>query len=260
MNAADHVARNRGYWNAQAAGYVEAGRRGWASEPSWGIWGIPESEVHILPEVDGLDVIELGCGTAYVSSWLARRGARVVGIDMSEAQLATARALQDEHDLHFPLIHANAEAVPLAGASFDVAISEYGAAIWCDPYVWIPEAARLLRPGGRLILLGNAPLLMLTVPDIEADGPAGTTLLRDYFGMHRFDWPDDDGVEFHLGHGDWVRLLRRSGFEIEDLIELRPSEDSVTRYPFVTLDWARRWPSEEVWVARRMSGPDRAGG
>ncbi len=151
----------------------------------------------------------------------------------------------------FRSIHGNAEAVPLADASFDLAISEYGAAIWCDPYRWIPEAARLLRPGGRLIFLGNAALLVLTTPETDAEGPAGPTLRRDYFGMHRFEWPDDESVEFHLTHGDWIRLLRGNGFEIEDLIELQPPIDATTRYPWVTLEWARRWPCEEVWVARR---------
>ena len=247
----DHVARNREYWDTMAAGYAEAGRANWSSEPRWGQFRIPESEVRILPDVDGRDVIELGCGTAYVSAWLARRGARVVGIDGSEAQLATARTLQDENDLHFPLIFGNAEDVPFPDGSFDVAISEYGAAIWCDPYRWIPEAARLLRPGGQLIFLGNGTLLNLTVPDTEAEGAADTTLKRDYFGMHRFEWPDSDGVEFHLGYGDWIRLLRGSGFEVEDLVELRPSESATTRHGFVTVDWARRWPAEEVWVARR---------
>ena len=248
----DHIRRNRSAWNKSAAEYAVAGRRNWASEPSWGIWGIPEKEVHLLPDVNGLDVIELGCGTGYVSAWLARRGARPVGIDLSENQLVTARALQDEHDLHFPLVQCSAEAVPLADATFDLAISEYGAAIWCDPYHWIPEAARLLRPGGRLIFLGNSALLMLAMTDSDADGPAGTALRRDYFGMHRFEWPDDDSVEFHLNHGDWIRLLRSSGFEVEDLVELRPCADATTTYPYVTLEWARRWPSEEVWVARRQ--------
>jgi hypothetical protein len=69
--------------------------------------------------------------------------------------------------------------------------------------------------------------------------------------MHRLEWDDDESVEFHLNHGDWIRLLRGSGFDVEDLIELRPSAGATTRYPWVTLDWARRWPSEEVWVARR---------
>ena len=249
---ADHVRRNREAWNGYAAEYVEPGRRNWAqSEPSWGIWGVPEAQVGMLPEsVAGLDVIELGCGTGYVSSWLARRGARPVGLDNSPAQLATARKLQAEHSLVFPLVHADAERAPFADASFDLAISEYGASIWCDPYRWIPEAARLLRPGGELVFLVNSVLVMLCAP--EEDGlPSTDRLLRPFFGMHRFEWPDDPSIEFHLGHGELIDLLRKCGFTVERLTEVRPPPDAVTRYPYVTLDWARRWPCEEVWHARR---------
>jgi SAM-dependent methyltransferase len=251
----EHVRRNREYWDSVAHEWVERGRRSWAqSEISWGIWDIPEAEAQLLPQVAGLDVIELGCGTAYVSAWLARRGARPVGIDNSPRQLETARALQAEFGVDFPLLLGNAEQVPLPDASFDLAISEYGAAIWADPYRWIPEAARLLRPGGRLVFLGNATLLMLCVHDYEADDPAGDRLQRNYFGMHRFEWPDTDGVEFHLGYGDMIRLLRSSGFEVEDLVELRPPEGATTRYPYVDAAWARRWPSEQVWKARKRGG------
>lgn len=249
-----HVRRNRAHWDAMAHEWVERGRRNWASdEIHWGIWHIPEASVGLLPDVRGLDVIELGCGTAYVSAWLARRGARVVGIDNSPRQLETARLLQAEFGLDFPLLLGNAEQVPLPDASFDLAVSEYGAAIWADPYRWIPEAARLLRPGGRLVFLGNGALMMLTVPEYEADGAAGDRLLRDYFGMHRFEWPDDDSVEFHLGHGDMIRLLRNSGFEVEDLVELRPPAGATTDFPYVTAEWARRWPAEEVWRARKRA-------
>jgi SAM-dependent methyltransferase len=153
------------------------------------------------------DSIELGCGTGYVSAWLARRGARPVGLDNSAAQLATARALQDRFGLPFPLIHASAEQPPCADASFDLAISEYGASIWCDPYAWIPEAARMLRPGGQLIFLVNAVQVVLTWPD-QDDLPATDRLQRPYFGMHRFHWVGSDSVEFHIGHGDMIRLLR----------------------------------------------------
>jgi SAM-dependent methyltransferase len=205
----------------------------------------------ILPGVDGLDVIELGCGTAYVSSWLERRGARVVGIDNSPAQLETARSFQAEFGLEFPILLGNAEDVPYPDASFDLAISEYGASIWCDPYRWIPEASRLLRPGGQLIFLVNGVLLMLCVPD-EDGLPANEVLKRDYFGMHRFEWPDDDSVEFHLGHGEMIRLLRENGFDIERLVEIQPPEGSTTNYSYVTLDWVRRWPGEEVWIARKL--------
>ena len=136
----------------------DGGVRNWAAaEPSWGIWKIAEARAGVLPpDLEGLDSIELGCGTGYVSAWLARRGARPVGLDNSSAQLTTARELQDRFGLRFPLFQANAEQAPFADASFDLAITEYGASIWCDPYAWIPEAARLLRPGGQLIFLVNS--------------------------------------------------------------------------------------------------------
>ncbi len=251
----DHVRRNRAHWDESAGRYAEPGREQWAAaEPTWGVWGVPEAQVGMLPgDLAGCDAIELGCGTAYVSAWMARRGARPVGIDNSQAQLDTARSLQEEHGLEFPLLHGNAEQVPCDDASFDFAISEYGASIWCDPHRWIPEAARLLRPGGRLSFLVNAPLHMLCLPDDE-DSPAGERLLRPYFGMHRFEWSDDDSVEFHLPHGELVALLRSSGFEIEGLVEVRPPEGATTRYPYASLRWARRWPTEEVWKVRRR-GP-----
>jgi hypothetical protein len=102
------------------------------------------------------------------------------------------------------------------------------------------------------VFLTNSFLLSLCVP--AEDGVAATDrLLRAGFGMYRVEWPNDPGVEFHLSHGDWIGLLRSSGFDVEDLIEVRPSAGATTRYPFVTLDWARQWPCEEVWKARRRT-------
>jgi SAM-dependent methyltransferase len=246
----DHVTRNRAVWDRLSAHYAEPGRRAWAtSEPVWGIWQLPERAVGALPAVEGRDVVELGCGTAYWSAWLARRGARVVGLDNSPRQLATARALQREHALVFPLIQADAERVPLADARFDLALSEYGASIWCDPYRWIPEAARLLRPGGELVFMKNGTLLALCAPDSE--DPAGDRLLRDYFGLHRLEWSDDGSVEFTLPIGEWIRLFRANRLEVLDLLELRAPADGTTRYPYVTAAWAHRWPSEEIWRLRK---------
>src|SRR3954451_23982387 len=124
----EYVQRNRSSWDEWAGEYVAAGRLNWnAAEPSWGIWHVPEPEVGMFPpDLDGKDAIELGCGTAYGSAWMARRGARPIGIDNSEAQLATARDLQREHGIQFPLLHGNAEEVPFPDASFDFALSEYG--------------------------------------------------------------------------------------------------------------------------------------
>ena len=252
MSDLEHVSRNIEHWTEQARHYVESGRRSWAEDPSWGIWGIPESDARLLPEVVDKDVLEAGCGTAYVSAWISRLGGRPVGLDPTTAQLDSARMFQDEFGVRFPLIRGAAETLPFSDSSFDVVLSEYGAAIWADPYLWIPEAARVLRPGGELIFLGNADLLMLCVSELLDGTPAGDVLKRDYFGMHRFEWPDDDSVEFHIGHGDMIRLLRSSGFEVLDLVELRPGEDAETTYPWVTKEWAQRWPTEEVWKARKV--------
>ena len=246
----DHVRRNRTAWDRWSEDYREPGRRAWASdEPTWGLWRIREREVCVLPPVAGKDVIELGCGTAYWSAWLARRGARVIGIDNSARQLETARAFQKEHGLPFPLIHGDAEHVPLPDASVDLALSEYGASIWCDPYVWIPEAARLLRPGGDLVFLKNGLLFALCTPD--GDAPAEERLVRDYFYLHRLEWSDDESVNFTLPAGEWIRLFRTSGFEILRLVELQAPDGASTSFKYVTAAWAHRWPSEEIWHVRK---------
>ncbi|HEX4721592.1 MAG TPA: class I SAM-dependent methyltransferase [Pseudonocardiaceae bacterium] len=259
MTAADmtglpeHVRANREYWDGMADRWVAAGERSWRhDEPSWGVFHVPQREVPFFPDdVDGLDAIELGCGTAYVSSWLARRGARPVGIDNSAAQLTTARRLQAEHGIEFPLLHGNAEHVPYPDASFDLAVSEYGAAIWCDPYVWLPEAARLLRPGGHLAFLCNSVVSMLCAPDDE-DEPPTERMLRPQRGLRRMAWPES-GVEFHLGHGDMIRLLRDSGFEVEDMIEIFAPEGAPdSPFAYAPAGWAGQWPVEEVWKARRV--------
>jgi SAM-dependent methyltransferase len=251
METPDYLAANQQEWTANAPAYARSGRRLWAQEePTWGIWGTAESELGLLEGVEGEAVLEVGCGTAYVSAWMQRRGAAPVGLDPTWAQLETARALQVEHEQSFPLVCGIGERLPFGAASFDRVISEYGSAIWSDPYRWIPEAARVLRPGGELTVLGNAPLLVLCADDDE-NVPAGDRLRRPMRGLHRVEWPDTSAVEFHLSHGNWIRVLRQNGLEVLDLLELYPPAGSTTSYGFVDAAWASRWPSEEVWRARK---------
>ena len=250
----DHVDVNRRHWNDMAHEWVDAAERNWTAEVTWGIWGIPEDELHILPDdMTGMDAIELGCGTGYVSSWLARRGATVTGIDISERQLATAARLAAEHHVDLGLIHGSAEEVPLPDGSFDFAISEYGAVLWCDPDRWLPEARRLLRPGGRLVFLTNHPLTHVASPW------DGSNLVREfvrpYFGIGRQDWTgvdiDPGGIEFNLPIAEWFRRLTDLGFTVEAIHELRaPEGDPDEVQFFVDRGWAHDFPSELVLVAR----------
>ena len=260
-----HARENRAYWDRTAEDWVEAGERAWAADvPTWGAWGLPEAELRLLPEsMAGMDAIELGCGTGYVSAWMARRGARVVGIDNSERQLATAARLSQAHGVALTLHHGSAETVPWPDASFDFAISEYGAAIWCDPHVWIPEAHRLLKPGGALVFLGNSPLAMICAP--ESGAPCEPVLHRTYFGLHRIDWTeveiDPGGIEFNLPFSGWLRLFRETGFEVVDYLKLRVPAGSPDRFGTPGA-WAERWPAEHVWKLRKRpatSGDPAAG-
>ncbi|GAA2426967.1 class I SAM-dependent methyltransferase [Streptomyces macrosporus] len=243
-----HTRLNQRYWDEEAAASHGPLARGhWSrTEPAWGLWSTPESELSLLPDdLAGKRVVELGCGTAYVSAWLARAGARPVGVDLSERQLATARALQEEFGLDFPLLLADAERVPCPDGTFDLAVSEYGASLWCDPRRWIPEAARLLAPGGRLVFMRYSPLFALCA---SPEGRASTTLRRPQFGMGRLEW--GKRVEFVLPHGEMIRVLRDAGFTVEDLIEIRAPHPAPRDYHEVSAEWARDWPCEEVWKAR----------
>src|SRR4051794_8373915 len=241
---------NRAHWDAISDDYVGAvWERYRDPELRWGLFRIAESELVLLGDVAGKDVLELGCGAAYQSCRVALAGGRPVGLDVSPRQLAHARRLQAELGLEFPLVEASGEEVPFADESFDVVFSEYGATLWSDPRRWLPEAARVLRRDGLLTFLTQSPLLELCI-DLEEDR-VGPRLLRDYFGLHRMDEPDG-GTSFNLPYGRWIALARAHGLELEELVEPQPAEDADSgRWTHVPVEWARRWPAETVWKLRK---------
>jgi SAM-dependent methyltransferase len=242
---------NRELWTLVNAQFTDSrAASAWlADEIAWGIFEVLESEIGALGDVAGVDVVELGCGTAYLSAWLARRGARTLGVDLTAAQLDTARGCQQRFGVHFPLVEADATAVPLRDASFDLVVSEYGASVWCDPQRWVHEAARILRPDGRLIFLTNSVLATLCVP--EEEGETQERLLRPQRDLNRVQWPGG-GIEFHPSHGEWMRVLRANGFVIEALHELYATAGArdPDYYDISSARWASQWPIDDLWVAR----------
>jgi ubiquinone/menaquinone biosynthesis C-methylase UbiE len=246
----EHARRNREFWDRQSEAYHERNARFIERGLAWGLWQLPEKELRVLDgDVAGKDVLELGCGAAEWSRALARLGAHATGLDNSAARLEHAHRAVAEEGLDVRLVHASAEAIPLPDASFDLVLADWGAPTFADPYLFVPEVARVLRRGGVFAFSGSTPLAWLAF-----DEPADAwddRLHRDYFGMH--SWDDPEGaVEFNLPTGEWIRLFRAHGLEIEDLIEIRPPEGAASTYrDEAATAWARRWPMEQIWKVRK---------
>jgi len=246
----EHEAQNRASWNADSDDYqARHGEQLAASTGlAWGVTQIPESELRVLGDVAGKDILELGCGAAQWSIALARLGARPVGIDLSERQLEHARRLMAEAGVEFPLIHGSAEQVPLPDGSFDIVFCDHGAMTFADPYRTVPEAARLLKSGGLFAFSHHTPIELIAWP-LDSD-TVGDRFVVDYFGMHRLD--DGESSTFQLPYGEWIRLFLSNGLVVEDLIEPRPADDATSSYRTEEeLAWARRWPAEEIWRVRK---------
>lgn len=251
----EDVRTNLASWEADSVAYQERNAEQldrW-DRLGWGVWDVPEDEVDALGDVDGQDALELGCGACQFGIRVARRGARVVGIDFSANQLvAGLRKMRDAGEA-FPLVRGDAEQLPFSDASFDLVFCDHGATSFTDPSITIPEVARVLRPGGRLVFNIASPFIWTCWGDGEA--PAERELRRPYFGGGRTVWEDAEGasVEWQLTYGDWIRVFRSSGLSVEDLIELRPHDDARTTYTtFAPLGWARDFPGESLWKVRKV--------
>jgi SAM-dependent methyltransferase len=245
-----HVRKNRRDWDRTSDEYQRehAKQLNRWNRPAWGTWGISEARVSILDDVRDKDVLEYGCGGGQWSINLARLGARPVGLDLSIRQLEHARRLMERAHVRFPIVNADAERTPFCDESFDVVFCDHGAMSFTDPYRTVPEVARVLRPGGLFAFNIESALHFVCWDDGKET--VGDRLQLDYFGMRK--WDDGESVNFALPYGEWIRLFRASGFEIEDLVELRPPARATTTYAeYASHTWARRWPAENVWKLRK---------
>jgi ubiquinone/menaquinone biosynthesis C-methylase UbiE len=217
---------------------------------AWGLWRLPESELRALGNPRGRDILELGCGAARWSIALADRGARAVGLDLSFEQLAHARRLLRESQSRVRLVRGDAERLPFDSATFDLVFCDWGAMTFCDPLRTVPEAARVLRPDGRLVFATASPFR--SVSEARRGYRMGQKLLYDYFGLHKIEYERE--VNFQLPYSDWVRLFGENGFVVEFLVEYQPRAGEKSSYLNRNASiWARRWPLESIWKVRKTA-------
>jgi SAM-dependent methyltransferase len=246
----DDVRTNLASWEADSSDYQRrnAGQLNRWDRLGWGTWDIPEDDVRALGNVEGLRALELGCGACQSGIKVAMRGAPVTGLDFSAGQLRHGVANMAESGIAFALVRASAEELPFRDGAFDLVFCDHGATSFTDPHVTIPEAARVLRPGGRLVFDMATPFIWTAWGPDEA--PPSRTLRTPYFGMGRTVVGEgaDRTVEWQLTYGAWIRLFRHAGLVVEDLIELRPEPDATTTYDgYAPLEWAREFPGEHIW-------------
>jgi ubiquinone/menaquinone biosynthesis C-methylase UbiE len=247
---AGHVRRNQDHWDRDSRSYDRrfAPVLGGAKAMGWGLWRIPESRLRLLGPPRGRSILEVGCGAARWSRALAQRGARTVGLDLSQAQLHRAQELTPNGQRHLPLVHGSAEELPFRDGSFDIVFADWGATTFSDPRRTVPECARVLREGGAFVFVTAHPIRFLAF-DPRRDRQT-RRLTTSYFGMHRLDFGTT--VEFQLPIGEWIDLFRSNGLIVERLMETRP--DSGARTPYLAATdgrWARRWPVESLWKLRK---------
>jgi SAM-dependent methyltransferase len=222
VDAAESVAANIAWWDADADGYI-AEHGGFLGDADF-LWcpeGLRERDLGLLGDVAGKDVVEVGCGSAPCARWLVTQGARVAAFDLSGEMLKHAAHANGVTGITPALIRANAERLPFASGSFDIACSAFGAVPFvADVRTVFGEVARVLRPAGRWVFAVTHPIRWIFPDD---PGPEGLRVIGSYFDRTPYVEVDGEGratyVEHHRTMGDYVRALNRSGFVLEDVIE-----------------------------------------
>jgi ubiquinone/menaquinone biosynthesis C-methylase UbiE len=221
-DAAQTVRANRSWWDGDADAY-HAEHLAFLGEAEfmWCPENLREADAHLLGDVRGRAVLEVGCGAAMCSRWLARQGARPVAFDLSAGMLRHARSSAARTGIEVPLVQADAQRLPFRDETFDLACTAFGAVGFvADSARVMREVARVLRPGGRWVFATTHPIRWAFPDD---PGPAGLTVTMPYFDRTPYVEYAADGtpsyVEHHRTLGDRVREIAAAGFRLVDLVE-----------------------------------------
>lgn len=261
LDSATSEAASRSWWDDEADGYqaehgIFLGNDIPGGDFVWGPERLREEDIGLLGDVDGLDVLEIGCGAAPCARWLAARGARVVGLDVSIGMLGHAVAAMADDPAPVPLVLAGAERLPFADASFDLATSAFGAIPFVsDSARVMREVARVLRPGGRWVFATNHPMRWMFLDD---PGPEGLTVTLSYFDRTPYSEADAAGnityVEHHRTMGDRVREIVAAGLVLDDIVEPEWPEDLQAQWGQWSPLRGALFPGTAIFVCHKPHG------
>jgi SAM-dependent methyltransferase len=211
----ESVQANRTWWDSEAADYRAEHGKDLAGRLIWGPEGLDEEQAHLLGDVRGRSVLEVGAGSADCTTWLTGQGAQAVATDLSIGMLRTAT------DPAPPRIQCDGRNLPFDDAGFDIVFSAYGVVPFvADPQRLFGEVSRVLRPGGRWVFSVTHPIRWAFRDD---PGPGGLVASRPYFDRTPYVETGSDGAvtytEHHRTVGDRIRELTATGFRLIDLVE-----------------------------------------
>ena len=220
VDAASTTRANRLWWDSASDDYQRE-HGGFLGDVRF-IWcpeGLDEADARLLGDVAGRRVLEIGCGAGQCGRWLRSQGARVTGLDLSFRQLRHSQRIDLHTGIALPTVQADAQRLPFADASFDLACSAFGALPFvADAHAVLAEARRVLRPGGRLVFSVTHPIRWAF-----PDDPGGLTADRSYFDRTPYVEEDETGevvyVEHHRTLGDWVGLITAAGLVLRSLVD-----------------------------------------
>ncbi len=222
LSPSENRRASRYWWDIDADSYQEEhGAFLGDVDLLWCPEGLRESEAHLLGEVAGARVLEVGCGAAAAARWLVTQGARVVALDLSAGMLRHAAAAAEKTDVRPALLQADAQLLPLRDSCMDIAFTAFGAVPFVDDSAAVMrEVFRVLRPGGRWVFSATHPMRWIFPDDPGSDG---LVAVHSYFDRRPYVEFDPDGrptyVEHHRTLGDRIREIVAAGFVLTDLVE-----------------------------------------
>ena len=219
----------------------------------WCPEGLREADAHLLGEVAGARVLEVGCGAAAAARWLVTQGARVVALDLSAGMLRHATEGNERTKVRPALLQADAQHLPLRDGCFDIAFTAFGAVPFVDDSARVMrEVFRVLRPGGRWVFSVTHPMRWIFLDDPGVEGLVAT---HSYFDRRPYVELDGRGVATYVEHhrtlGDRIREIVAAGFELRDLVEPEWSESEDHSWGQWSALRGRLFPGTAIYVCHK---------